>query len=349
MLPAASLAGDERRQRQAGERVAGQEALGGEVAVGVEVGLVAVVRLGAKQVELVLGLSAETFGLHTVGLRAVGRLLDLRLLTGLLQRRAVQRPPPVQRVAELRGNRVEGVVEPGVGPPRRLPQTGFEIGEDRLGALVGPCPRSGVVEVGLDRREHLRVVQCVVEVEHVGHRLAEIEPALGEPHGMHVRPEQVLVREFESGCLDLAGDHQLGLAEEVLIVAAARRAVGEHERRLAAPTGAARPLGVVRRGRRHVAHVDDVELRDVDTELHRRRAVQHREFRSPEPVLAVEAEVVGHLRGVLAGLDAEKILADRAVQVDEEAVGLDAFVGQVRHANVVVIRTSAVGDLPSHR
>ena len=71
--------------------------------------------------------------------------------------------------------------------------------------------------------------------------------------------------------------------------------------------------------------------------------------RSPEPVLAVEAQVVGHLRGVLAGLDAEEVLADRAVQVDEEAVGLDAFVGQVRHANVVVVRAGAVGDLPPHR
>ena len=55
---------DERRERKPGEVVARQEALAGEVAVAVEVGLDDVARLG-QQVDLRFGLAAQPLGLRS--------------------------------------------------------------------------------------------------------------------------------------------------------------------------------------------------------------------------------------------------------------------------------------------
>ena len=87
-----------------------------------------------------------------------------------------------------------------------------------------------------------------------------------------------------------------------------------------APAGAPRALGVVRGGRRHVAQPDDVELADVDAELHRGRAVQDRQARLAERLLALLALLGPDLRGVLLGADPDAVARHLAVEADEVRV-----------------------------
>ena len=85
-------------------------------------------------------------------------------------------------------------------------------------------------------------------------------------------PEQVLVREVQGGRTDGTCNKRRGFVEVVLVMRRQRRAVDEDQRRLAASSCPAGPLGIVGWSRRHVAHVDGVQGADVDPELHRRRA-----------------------------------------------------------------------------
>ena len=67
-------------------------------------------------------------------------------------------------------------------------------------------------------------------------------------------------------------------------------------------TAAPRPaaaLGVVRRRRRHIAHVDGVQRGDVHAQLHRWRAVQEPQPGIAELLLALLAHAGIHLGGVL--------------------------------------------------
>src|SRR5688500_15134949 len=83
--------------------------------------------------------------------------------------------------------------------------------------------------------------------------------------------EQLTVRKVEPRRLHGSGDQFRLIFEEVAIVWRVARAVRKDECALSAPTGTARPLRIVRRIRRGVAHVDDAEAADVNSELHRRR------------------------------------------------------------------------------
>ena len=98
----------------------------------------------------------------------------------------------------------------------------------------------------------------------------------GEPHRLEMAVDQVPVRELQDRRTYLAVNHRPGIAEEVLVVGALRRRVRDDQRGLPAPARASAALGVVRRRGRHVAHVNRVQGRDVDAELHRRRAEEHR-------------------------------------------------------------------------
>ena len=82
--------------------------------------------------------------------------------------------------------------------------------------------------------------------------------------------------------------------------------IGKNECGLSATSGAAAALGVVGGRRGDVAQTDDFELGDVDTQLHRRRAEQHRELAGAKPLFAVQPLLVRDLGGVLAGLEAEQ-------------------------------------------
>ena len=166
---------------------------------------------------------------------------------------------------------------------------------------------------------------------------------------MDVGLDQVLVRQVEPRRRDRTGDHSLRALEKVLIVWAATGAVGEHQCRLPAASCPSAPLGIVGRRGRHVAHIDDVELGNVDAELHRRRAVEHGELGFAKVFLAFLAYVVGDLRRVLAGLDPVQVRCHAAVELDEEGVDLSARARPSWHADQIVEGLRPVSGDPSHR
>src|SRR5207247_5085652 len=97
-------------------------------------------------------------------------------------------------------------------------------------------------------------------------------------------------------------------------------AVVKDQCRLAAAPRPATPLSVVRGSRRHVAHVDDVQLGDIDSELHRRRAEKDWEPACPEVVLPLLALCRRNLCGVLARLEPLAVSGHALIEGDEEWV-----------------------------
>jgi len=183
--------------------------------------------------------------------------------------RAVELAPAVAGSIERELGTLELVLEPSLRPPLRLLETG-NAGEHTLCAWARSHDHAGVGELRpLRLADRVRGV-AGVEVEHFGKRRSEPCSGLGEPDRVHVRAEQVLVRQIESGWAHLSGDHELRAAEEVLVVRVPGRAVVEDERGLAASSRTPAALRVVRGGRRDVPHVDDIELGDVHPKLHRR-------------------------------------------------------------------------------
>ena len=191
-----------------------------------------------------------------------------------------------------------------VAPARRTPgRTAAARCSSTSSSQLGRPPRRTLAAVGRGRastrsaRRRARVVaaraaqvvanvlaaaaasELAVEVEHVLERPLEAHAALGQPDRVHVGTTRSSLARSSRGGVTAPATMSCG-AEEVLVVRAAGRAVGEHERGLPAAAGAAAALRVVRRRGRDVAHVDDVELGDVDAELHRRRAEQDRQLRA---------------------------------------------------------------------
>ena len=114
----------------------------------------------------------------------------------------------------------------------------------------------------------------------------------------------------------------MGLSEVILVVRAPSRAVCVNKRRLPASARPPAALGVVGRRRRHVAEVDDVQLGDVDAQLHRRRAKQQREVGRPEsffPLLAIFRRDLG---GVLARFQSRLQINEASIAFDEVFVDL---------------------------
>ena len=159
-----------------------------------------------------------------------------------------------------------------------------------------------------------------VHVDGLGDRPAQADAGLGEPDRVDVGAEQVLVEQVEARRGDDAGDHLVGVAEVVLVVAVAGGAVGGDQGGLAGPSRAAGALRVVGGGGRDVPHGDGVEAGDVDAKLHRRRAVQQLQLAVAELVLALAAQLGMDLGGVLAGDQAGQRLRDVPVQADEVRV-----------------------------
>ena len=86
---------------------------------------------------------------------------------------------------------------------------------------------------------------------------------------------------------------------------------------------------------------------DVDAELHRRRAEQHRQLGRAEALLAFLAFLGAHLGGVLARFDALRAARLVAVEVDEELVRASAVGRRTRHADLVVDGHCAVAGQPA--
>ena len=278
---------------------------------------------------------------------------ELVLLVILGQRRPVEAAPTVERFVELGGRAGDLVVHPAVVPPGGLvPVAGpgaTQVGKDPLrGAL---CPPGGVrvAEAVPEGRKQPQAGAVAVGLEQVGdggvHRLV----GLGEPDRVDVGADEVLVGQVEAGCDDRPGDHVAGAAEPVAVVGVAGGAVGEHQRRLAAAAGPAGALRVVGGGGRHVAQPDGVEVGDVDAELHRRRAVEQRQFPFPEGALAFEAVLLRDLRGVLAGQHAGVSGGQVAVQVAEERVDPGGLLALERFAQRVAGAVFARPGVPAQR
>ena len=130
--------------------------------------------------------------------------------------------------------------------------------------------------------------------------------------------DQILVGEVDVGGIDGTGDHARRVGEEVLVMRRLRGAVGNDQRGLAATPSPPAALGVVRGRRRHVAHVDRIQRRDVDAKLHGRRAEQYGQSAGfealPETKLALLAGIGLDLGGVFARLE----LVEKAIVAVEE-------------------------------
>ncbi len=166
---------------------------------------------------------------------------------------------------------------------------------------------------------------------------------------MDVGPDQIFVGQVHARWCDGAGDHALRAIEEVLVVRAAGCAVGKDERGLSAPAGAPAALRVVGRRRRNVAQVDDVQLGDVDAQLHRRRAEQDRQVAGAESLFAVEPVLVRDLGRVFAGLETQQLGCDGPVELDEVGVGPTTGIRQAGDGDRVVKRLGSVARDPDHR
>jgi len=298
---------------EAREVVAGQEALGREVAVRVEVARVGAVAF-LEQVELVdrLGVAALRGALLLLGRGVV--VHDAtggvpRLLGGL-----EEVAPAAEGLFEAtegalhdRGGEFVGARVPG---SQLLGEIGFEEVEEssRARDSLLCCP-------GLDQRSPDLGTQGalrVIEEEELGDRRVQRLLGAGEPEGGEVALDEIAVREIEERRADLSVDHRLGVPEEVLVVRALRRAVGEDESGLAATAGATASLRVVGGCGRNVAQVDGVEGGDVDAEFHRRGAEEDGEEAVRLADLAQVLLVGGEVR-LLFGAVAEALLADRTL------------------------------------
>ena len=152
-LAAAVHAGDVGGQRQPRERVAGQEALGGEVPVGVEVRLEVVGVLVGQQVELDAGVVGAPGGVLAFLVRDGGvdglPGLGIELLAG----QPVQVAPAVAGVVEFRGRASDGVFDPAVLPPGDALQVRDERGEQGSRAVRRAGGGARVAELCLDLGE----------------------------------------------------------------------------------------------------------------------------------------------------------------------------------------------------
>src|SRR6516162_50501 len=145
---------------------------------------------------------------------------------------------------------------------------------------------------------------------------------------MQVGSNEVAVRELDRRRAHDAAYHRFGSLEIILVVRTLRRAIGHDQSRLAGSAGPAGALRIIGRGGRHVAQIDRVQRRDVDAELHGRRAeksrqrntgladLAHRVLCLGEPLLVLRtpteppfpplAPLLIDLRGMLTALLAEQ-------------------------------------------
>ena len=127
---------------------------------------------------------------------------------------------------------------------------------------------------------------------------------------------QIAIAQINPGRRDHATHHLLGPVVVILIVRTAARTVGVHQRRLPAASGPPATLCVIGRGRRHIAQIHHIQLRDIDAQLHRRRTEQQGQIAGAKPIFAVLTVFRGDLSGMLPCFQA-------GLQVDEVAVALD--------------------------
>src|SRR5436305_1325195 len=110
----------------------------------------------------------------------------------------------------------------------------------------------------------------------------------GQPHGLDMRADEILVCKVEPWRCDRACNQLLRAAEVVLIVRRAVGAIGQDEGWLATSTSTPAALRVIGGRGRRVPEVDSVQVADIDTEFHGRRAVQDWKGSLAEGLLAFD-------------------------------------------------------------
>ena len=216
---------------------------------------------------------------------------------------AIEAAPALAGGVEAELDPGEHVVHPLPGEPGRALELRADFRDHSLRPGARGPAVDGIAQLPLEPsldRQRQGAVRPGLEVQHRRQRSAKVRPRGLHPDGVHVRADQVPVPQVDARRRHRSGHHASRLAVEVLVVGAAPGAVGEDESGLSAAPGASAALRVVGRSGRNVAQVDEVELGDVDAELHGRGAEQERQLAFPKARLAVLAVLGGHLSGVLA-------------------------------------------------
>src|SRR5699024_9584711 len=262
----APASGDVGGQGQSWEGVSGQEALGRKVAVGIEVAHhgPALPALVLEQQDLGLGLTTAVGGLGAVTLGQTV-IEHPAVLFGLVDQCGPEQFAPAgEGGLETVGGVVDDAFQPVLVPPRHFTQVGHDVAKDLTGSkdgpLLGALVEDGFLDSGLQRKGGCGnpLFLVVGDVEDLGDGMAQFQVGLGQPDGLEVGDGQVLVDQVQAWRLHHTGDHQVGTAEVVLVVAVAGGAVGDDQGGLSVPAGAATALGVVGGGGWHVTHHDGV-------------------------------------------------------------------------------------------
>ena len=220
--------------------------------------------------------------------------------------------PAVERVVEQLGRPAHDRIRQGVGVLEPWGCVGRQFVADQGDHPDDPFTRFPPDLVGIHWPSDVLVYRLAwrPDVKDVADGRVERHTRGGEPDGVEVALDETAVGKVEQGRAHLAMDHCLGVTEEILVVGALRRAVGQGKGGLTAPPGPATALGIVCRGRRDVPEVDGVERRDVDTKFHRRRTEEDRQ----EPAAFAEVPQGRIVREFLAlpVAEAEPFLTDLA-------------------------------------
>jgi len=317
------------------EVVAGQEAFAGEVAVGIEVSLFPGGVDLPQQVQLAQGLAMLGLGqlLVVAAARAEeGGLGHEELACGC----AVQLPPAREGAVELLRRFQDHAVDPVVGEPGRLGEDG---GEDLAHLLAELVPRRcSELELagGIDAQGEV----VLIGVDDLLDGLTQGEAHAGEPDGVDVGSQQGFVAEVEAGRAHAARDNFFPAAEEVLVVAVERAAIGEDEARLSLTSGPAAALGVVGGRGGYIAEMDQVEVGDVHAQFHGRGADRIGQapaesalflgvnvFPAEAALPARPLSELDHLGGMLAGFEGGQGGGGLLVEALEEGVHRGRCVG----------------------
>src|SRR5262249_48986691 len=104
------------------------------------------------------------------------------------------------------------------------------------------------------------------------------------------------------------------------VVGATTRTVCVDQRRLSATSGPAAALGVIGRCWRNVAEVDQVQLCDVYTKLHRWRAEEKRQIAAPEPLFTLFAIFGCNLCSMLSGFEHTLKFYETTITLDKVTI-----------------------------
>ena len=203
-------------------------------------------------------------------------------------------------------------------------------------------------QAGADAVEKFERWRLSVHIQNLGQRVAEGGLRFGEPDGMDVRFDQIFIGQIQSGWSDRPRDHAVLLTEEILIVGISRGAIGEYKGGLATSSGTATALCVVGGRWGDIAHIDHVELPDIDPELHRGGTIHDWQRAGAKIFFPFFSFVVRDLGRMFACLKSATLARHFPIKIDEEWVCATTRFGRIGDSNRVMKSDLAVGDVPNH-